>query len=54
MNVNVNLMAGNVIQIKSGVAINADVSTKIQENIISEKKIIFGILTHVLARLLNI
>ena len=32
-NVNVNLMAVNVIQIKSGITINVDMSVKVEENI---------------------
>ena len=39
-NVNVNLMEGNVIQIKSGITINLDVSV---QNFICEKKNIFSI-----------
>ena len=51
MNVNVNLTEENVIQIKSGIMINVDVSVK---NIIYAKNIIFGILLHVVAELVNI
>ena len=50
-NVNVNLAEENVIQIKIGIMINADVSVK---NIIYVKKIIFGILPHVVAKIVNI
>ena len=39
-NVNVNLMGGNVIQIKSGITINLDVSV---QNFICVKKNIFSI-----------
>ena len=46
MNVNANLTNEFVIQIKSGIMINVDVSVK---NIIYVKKIIFGILLHVVA-----
>ena len=53
-NVNINLKAENVIQIKSGTTINVDVSAKIQENIICAKKIIFGIHVHVLVKMINI
>ena len=53
-NVNVNLMQENVTQIKSGITINVDVSAKIRENIICVKKIITGILVHVLEKMLNI
>ena len=42
---NVNLNVENVIQIKSGITINVDVS---------EKKIIFGILLHVNVKMKNI
>ena len=44
-------MKENVIQIKSARTINADASAK---NIIYAKKIIFGILLHVVAKILNI
>ena len=48
MNVNVNLMEENVIQINGGIMINVDVSVK---NIIYVKKIMFGILLHVIVKL---
>ena len=48
---NVNLMEKNVIQIKSGIKINVDVTVK---NIIYVKKVIFGILFHVLSKMENI
>ena len=51
---NVDLMVKNVIQIKSGVMINADVSVKIQKDIVYAKKIMCGILVHMFARLINI
>ena len=51
---NVNLMVKNVIQTKSETTINVDVSAKIKENIMCVKKIIFGILAHVLVKMLNI
>ena len=51
MNVNVNLTEENVIEIKSVIVINVDVSLK---NINSVKKIIFGILLHVAAKMVNI
>ena len=41
-NRNVNLMVENIIQIKSGITVNVDVSAKIQENIMCAKNIIFG------------
>ena len=44
-------MVENVIQIKSGIMINVDVSVK---DIIYVKKIIFGILLHVIAELVII
>ena len=44
-------MKENVIQIKSGKIINVDASVK---NIIYVKKIIFGILLHVVAKMVNI
>ena len=50
-NTNINLMVECVIQIKSGIMINADVSVK---NIIYVKKIIFAILIHVVAKMVNI
>ena len=43
-------MDKNVIQINGGITINVDVSVK---NIIYVKKIIFGILLHVVAKLIN-
>ena len=51
MNANVNLMEENVIQINGGITINIDVSVK---NIIYVKKIIFGILLQVVAKMQNI
>ena len=44
-------MVKSVIQIKSGIKINVDASAK---NIIYVKKIIFGILMHVVAKMVNI
>ena len=44
-------MVENVIQIKNGRMLNVNVSVK---NILYVKKIIFGILPHVVAKLLNI
>ena len=43
-------MVENVIQIKSGITINIDVSAK---KIIYMKKIIFGILLHVVTNIVN-
>ena len=50
-NVNVNLMEENVIQIKSRITINVDVRVK---NIIYVRKIIFGILLQVAAKMEHI
>ena len=50
-NIYVNLMEKNVIQIKSGIKINVYVRVK---NVIYVKKIIFGILLHVVAKMVNI
>ena len=44
-------MEEDVIQIKRGIMINVDMSVK---NIIYMKKIIFGILLHVVAKMQNI
>ena len=44
-------MEKDVIQIKRGIMINVDMSVK---NIIYMKKIIFGILLHVVAKMQNI
>ena len=49
--VNVNLMVESVIQIKRGIMINVDTNVK---NIIYVKKIIFGILLHVVVKTVNI
>ena len=43
-------MVESVIQIKSGITINADASVK---NIMNVKNIIFGIMLHVLAKMIN-
>ena len=51
VNINVNLMEQNVIQINGGIMINVDVSVK---NIIYVKKIMFGILLHVIVKMENI
>ena len=50
-NVNIILMEGNVIPINGEIVINLEVSVK---NIIYEKKIIFGILLHIIAEMGNI
>ena len=53
MNVNVKLMVENVIQIKTGIMINVDVSAKIHKNNSCAKKKFFGILVHVLVKMVN-
>ena len=50
-NKNVNLMEENLIQINFGITINVNVNVK---NIIYVKEIIFGILLHVVAKMVNI
>ena len=50
-NLNLNLVVENVIKIKSQIMINVDVSAKIIKYV---KKIIFGILLHVVAKIENI
>ena len=51
MNINVNLMEQKIIQIKGGITINVDVSVKI---VVDVKKIMFGILLHVIVKMENI
>ena len=51
MNVNVNLMEENVIQINSGIMIIVDVNVK---NVMNVKKIMLGILLHVIVKMGNI
>ena len=46
-------MIENTMQFKIGIVINVDVKAKFRENIMSVKKIIFGILVHVFAKLKN-
>ena len=46
-------MAEKVIQIKSGITINVGTSAKIQKNIVYVKNIIFGILLHVVVKMVN-
>ena len=48
-----NLMAANITQIENGITKNGDVSVNIQKNIKCEKKIIFGILLHVVVKMVN-
>ena len=50
-NININLTEENVIQIKSGIMINVDVSVK---NIIYVKKIKLEILLHAVVKVVNI
>ena len=47
-------MVENVTQIKIGIAISVGVSVKVQKNIVCAKKIIFGTLIYVVAKLVNI
>ena len=54
INVNVIFMVENVIQIKSGITINVGASVKFLKNIVCAKKIIFGILLHVVEKMVNI
>ena len=49
-----NLVVENVAGIKNGITINVGVSIKIQKNIVCAKKYIFGILLHVLVKIINI
>ena len=51
VNANVNLMEQNLIQINGGIRISADVSIK---KFIYVKKIMFGILLHVIVKMENI
>ena len=53
-NVNVNLMVENVIQIKSGIMINVDVSMIIQKKYCVCKNIKFTVLIHVVVKMVNI
>ena len=50
-------MVKNVVQIKSGITISDSVNVKIQKDIVCAKKkimiIIFGILQHVVAKMVN-
>ena len=48
VNINVNLMEQNVIQINGEITINVDVSVR---NIIYVKKIMYGILLHVIVKM---
>ena len=53
-NLNVNLMKKNVTYINSGITIIVNMSVIIQENIMCAEKFIFGILGHVLVKMVNI
>ena len=53
-NINVNLIIDNVNQIISGIMINVVARVKIQKNIVCEKKVIFGILLHIVAKVISI
>ena len=46
-------MVENVIQIKSGLTMKVDVDVKFQINIMCARTIIFGILRHVFAQIVN-
>ena len=50
-NVNVNLKEEKIITINAGIAINVDVSVK---SVMYEKKIMFGILLHVILKMKKI
>ena len=47
-------MEENVIQTRKGATINISLSVKIQNYIVCVRKIMFGILLHVVAKLVNI
>ena len=51
---NTSLTVENVTQIKTGITTNDDVSVKIQKNIACAKKNTFGILLHVVTKMVNI
>ena len=53
-NVNATLTVVNVARIKSGIMINVSVSAKIQKNIMHVKNMKFGILPHVIVKMVNI
>ena len=46
-------MVENVTRIKSGTTVNVGVREKTQKNIMHAKKIIFGILLHVVVKMVN-
>ena len=47
-------MVENIVQINCEVMINVNVSARILEKIMSVKNIMFGILVHVLVKLVNL
>ena len=51
--VNSSLMVEKVTGIKSGITINFCVTAKVQKNIMSQRKVIFGILLHVVVNMVN-
>ena len=51
---NQDLMEENIIQIKSGITINVNVSVKIWKNILCLKNVIFGILLYVIVKMVII
>ena len=53
MTINASLTIAKVTRIKSGIMINVDVSAKIQKNIRQAKKIISGILLHVVVKIVD-
>ena len=52
-NVNVSLIVKNVTQIKSGITISVGRSVKMKKNIMCAKTVMFGILQHVAAKMVN-
>ena len=54
MNVNVSLMVESIVQIKSGITMNVNGSIKIQKIYYKYIKNIFGILLHVVLKMVNI
>ena len=47
-------MIENIIEIKCGIMVNVGVSVKIPKNTVCAKKIIFGIMLHVVAKMVKI
>ena len=54
VNVNVNLIVGNVTRTKKGIVVNVDVSGRIQHYIMHAKKIIFGIILFAVVKIVDI